>query len=185
MIIRGNTVTVGNPRADYSQTDSTRADYILNKPEAAIAKAQETADGAVKTAEAALPKAGGTMTGSINMGGKAITNLPDPTADTDAATKGYLESYVDGKRFSATLTLPADRWSTAVPYTQTVAVSGLLATDQPHIFPVYSDTLATAMAQKEAWAMVSDADTAEGSITFKCFEDNPTVDIPIQLEVNR
>lgn len=43
-----------------------------------------------------LPLAGGSMTGAINMGGNAITNLPAPTAANDAATKGYVDTAVTG-----------------------------------------------------------------------------------------
>lgn len=38
---------------------------------------------------AALLLSGGTMSGPINMGNNKITNLADPTADSDAATKKY------------------------------------------------------------------------------------------------
>jgi hypothetical protein len=39
-----------------------------------------------------LPLAGGTMTGAIAMGTNKITGLGTPTASTDAATKGYIDS---------------------------------------------------------------------------------------------
>lgn len=39
----------------------------------------------------ALPISGGTMTGAINMGGQSISGLNDPTEDTQAATKGYVD----------------------------------------------------------------------------------------------
>lgn len=39
----------------------------------------------------ALPTTGGTMTGAIAMGGKKITGLGTPTANTDAATKAYAD----------------------------------------------------------------------------------------------
>lgn len=41
-----------------------------------------------------LPLAGGTMSGTINMNGNKISNLVAPTADSDAATKKYVEEYV-------------------------------------------------------------------------------------------
>lgn len=120
-----------------------------------------------------LLKSGGTMTGELNV----LT----PTNDDNAANKAY----VDAKHITATATLLASGWSSSAPYTQTVTVAGVLAADNPHISPVYSDTLATAIAQKEAWEAVSKAVAAEGTITFSCFEDKPTTDIPIQVEVNR
>lgn len=128
-----------------------------------------------------LPKSGGTMTGAIAMGGNKVTGLGTPEADTDAATKGY----VDGKRKTYTATLTTAWSGSAAPYTQTVAVPGVLASDAPHVTPVYSTTLATALLQKEAWSKVSKAEAAADSITFTCFEEKPTAAIPIQIEVIR
>lgn len=39
-----------------------------------------------------LDKSGGTMSGNINMDGSSITNLPSPTADSEPATKFYVDS---------------------------------------------------------------------------------------------
>jgi len=44
------------------------------------------------TATNALPKAGGTMSGEIAMGTCKITGLGTPTANTDAATKAYVDA---------------------------------------------------------------------------------------------
>ena len=44
-----------------------------------------------------LPLSGGTMTGAINMGSKKITSLATPTANTDAATKGYVDTVAGGQ----------------------------------------------------------------------------------------
>ena len=76
-------------------------------------------------------------------------------------------------------------WTGSGPYTQTVAVSGILASDMPHIMPVYSTDNAMAIAQKEAWNCVSKAEAAAGGIKFTCFEDKPGAAIPIQIEVMR
>ena len=76
-------------------------------------------------------------------------------------------------------------WSGSAPYTQTVTVSGIMATDTPHIAPVYSSTLDTAIAQKNAWSMISEAEAANNAIIFTCFEEKPTINIPIQIEVIR
>ena len=127
-----------------------------------------------------LEKAGGTMTGSIRMSGNAVQELKEPVSSADAATKAY----VDGKRkqFSAAL---ATAWEGAGPFTQTVAVKGILETDMPHVVPVYDADNTTAQAQREAWGCVSRGVAAAGGIQFTCFEDKPETAIPIQIEVMR
>ena len=139
----------------------------------------------------ALPSSGGYMTGAINMNGQSISGLNDPTEKSQAARKGYVDAakeevkaYTDSKRKTWTATITTT-WSGSGPYTQSVTVSGILASDMPHIMPVYSSDNATALAQKESWACVSKAVTAENSIKFTCFEDKPATAIPIQIEVIR
>lgn len=139
----------------------------------------------------ALAASGGDMTGEINMNGKPISGLNNPTKDTQAARKGYVDAakkevkaYTDSKRKTWTATITTT-WSGSGPYTQSVTVSGILASDMPHITPIYSSDNATALDQKESWACVSKAVTAANAITFTCFEDKPTVEIPIQIEVMR
>ena len=135
-----------------------------------------------KYTDAKLPKSGGTMTGPIAMGGYKVTGLGDPEAAGDGATKGY----VDGKHFLATVSLPAAGWAgDTAPYTQTVAVPGILETDRPHYGVIYSGTAEEKTAQKEGFALVDDLDTGAGSVTFTCFEEAPEVDLTVQLEVNR
>lgn len=173
MIIRGNTVGTTVPRADYGQTDESQSTFIFNKPDAAIQKAQQTADSGKQTAEAALARSGGAMTGHVT--------VLAPTADMHPATR----KYVDGKHAVFVVNLAANGWTGNGPYVQTVAVEGILSTDQPHYSPVYDANQETRLAQKEAFACVDDLDTADGSVTFTCFEDKPEVNIPIQMEVNR
>lgn len=184
-VILGSGASTAAMRSDYSQTDPSKADFILNKPDQAIAKAQSTADTAKAAAQAALPKAGGKMTGPVDMGGQKITNLPDPEGETDAAHRGFVERYVNGKHMTAALQLTAAGWSVEAPYTQTVSVPGILETDRPHYGVVYSAQAETRLAQKEAFALVDDLDTGEDTVMFTCFEEKPEIDLNIQLEVNR
>lgn len=135
-----------------------------------------------KYTDAKLPKSGGTMTGPIAMGGSRVTGLGEPEDAGDGATKGY----VDGKHFLATVSLPAAGWAgDAAPYTQTVAVPGILETDTPHYGVVYSGTAEEKTAQKEGFALVDDLDTGLNSVMFTCLEEKPEVDLTVQLEVNR
>ena len=154
--------------------DAARKRYVDTEISTAAVIAETNAK------EASLPRAGGAMTGNIDLGGNALTNVKSPAADADAATKGY----VDEKRKTFTATVGTG-WTGSGPYIQAVAVSGILASDMPHITPVYSTDNATAIAQKEAWNCVSKAEAAAGGIKFTCFEDKPGAEIPIQIEVMR
>lgn len=146
--------------------------------DAASKKYVDTAANGAKSES--LPKSGGTMTGSISMGGQSIKDLQAPIAATDAVTKGY----VDGKRLTFTATL-SHTWTGDGPYSQSVALAGVLASDLAHITPVYSAVNADAIVQKDAWSCVSSAVTVAGGIKFVCFEDKPETAIPIQIEVMR
>lgn len=55
-----------------------------------------------------LPLSGGTMTGAINMGSQKITSLATPTENTDAATKGYVDSIAGGQIDPSTLATKED-----------------------------------------------------------------------------
>ena len=182
MKIRGNTVSTSGKRSDYSQSDPGKSDYILNKPDV---EAVKTLAREGKTlAEKALPKAGGAMTGALDMGGNPVTGLGTPTGSGDAASK----SYVDGKHFVVKVNLPSSGWAgDAAPYTQTVSVPGILATDTPHFGNVSytSDNTSGKIKRRDSFAMIDDLDTADGSVTFTCFEQKPPLSVTVQLEVNR
>lgn len=61
-----------------------------------------------------LPLAGGTMAGVINMNGNTITNLGLPTNSADAASKSYVDSLLDGRK-----------WKQAVTYATTANIASL------------------------------------------------------------
>ena len=82
-------------------------------------------------------------------------------------------------------TLLSSGWSSNAPYTQTVSIQGILATDTPIADVVLDQSTPTALTQIDAWMNVSKIETADGSITATCFEELPAIDIPIQLKVVR
>lgn len=131
--------------------------------------------------QSSSPQEGLSMQGGINMNGQKLNGIAAPEAEDDAANKKYADSL--HKLFS--VNLPASGWSASAPYTQTVSVSGILSSDTPHYGVAYSSNAETALAQKEAFAMVDDLDTSNGSVKFTCFEEKPEVNLTIQLEVNR
>ena len=96
------------------------------------------------------------------------------------------KAYADGKTKIFSTVLVAGNWTgTSAPYTQTIHIEGILETDNPFYGVMYDADQDTRLAQKEAFAMVDDLDTADGSVTFTCFEEKPGVDIPIRMEVHR
>ncbi len=154
--------------------DAARKRYVDTEISTAAGNAETNAK------NASLPRAGGAMTGNISMGGNTVQGLKAPADGADAATKDY----VDGKRKTFTATVGTG-WTGSGPYTQTVAIAGILATDMPHVVPVYDADNTTAQAQREAWGCVSRGVAAAGGIQFTCFEDKPEAAIPIQIEVMR
>lgn len=101
--------------------------------------------------------------------------------------KGYMVEALNcgALHVTTTATLNEGQWSNSAPFEQSIVIPGIIESDVPHITPVYSTTNTTAIAQKEAWACVSNAIAENGVIRFICFEDKPTTTIPIQIEVNR
>lgn len=176
----GNVISGGTLIGDLDMNGNRLLGVRAPAADADAANKKYVDEAAAAAKNACLPTSGGTMTGNIDLGGNALTNVKSPAAATDAATKGY----VDGKRRTFTATVGTG-WTGSGPYTQAVAVSGILASDMPHITPVYSTDNATAIAQKEAWNCVSKAEAAAGGIKFTCFEDKPLAEIPIQIEVMR
>lgn len=163
--------------------------------------AQITAENAQKAADNAQTAADNAQTTADNAQ-TAADNAQ--TAADNAQTAAYnalLESmtYADDKHKYFTVTLTIDGWTGEVaPYTQTIAVEGILETDTPHWGLVYSDApeetgeesgeedvIALKLTEKENYNLVDDLDTADGSVTFTCFELKPEVALTIQMEVNR
>lgn len=83
-----------------------------------------------------------------------------------------------------TATLNTNWSGSAAPYTKTITVSGILATDTPIIDVVMSGTYSTDEARIEAWGYIYRAVCNNGSITFYATE-KPTISLPIQIRVVR
>lgn len=107
----------------------------------------------------------------------------------DAQSGVELAAEVAGKASTAgyTATLLGAGWSAGVPHTQTVAVEGMLATDNPFVDVDMSGatTGAAGTALSDAWTLVGRVEAGAGSITAYCYDDAPAVDIPLILKVVR
>lgn len=180
MKIWGNTVSTNMPRSDYNQTDPEQASFILNKPNAAIEKAQNTADNAQTAADEKLPMSGGKMAGDINMDGHTIGNVGAPVSDGDAVNKKYVTDR-DTKNISVVLL--ASGWSAEAPYTQAIKIAGLTDQLKAYTYPNWPDDAAEELVLREETAKISSCRRSGSTMTFRCLEDKPTKDIPVTVEV--
>lgn len=121
-----------------------------------------------------------------------LTNDSNFVSSSSLATVATSGSYTD---LSNTPTIPTvsdynaslllSNWSSTAPYTQTVSVQGILATDTPIVDVVLDSATSTAISQNNSWAFVSKIETSANSITATCLESKPEVDLPILLKVVR
>lgn len=172
----------------------------------AIKKVQDAADNAQKSADNAQKSADNAQDAADNAQKSADEAK---TAADNALTES--KRYSDGKHLPFTVTLTAEGWTgETAPFKQTVDLEGILETDTPHWGLVYSSEVPTAkeeketegegtegeetepitvleynVSEKEAFMLVDDLDTANGNVTFTCYEEKPEIALVIQMEVNR
>ena len=82
-------------------------------------------------------------------------------------TAGTHQELAD-KPFSFTGTLTTSGWTgTSAPYTQTVTVTGILASAPPPVIDVeLSSTWSTALTEEEAWSLIKRVTYTDNSLTF-------------------
>ena len=73
----------------------------------------------------------------------------------------------------------------SAPFTQTVAVTGILASDTPIVFPDFSTINATAILEQAAWDLIGEITTGADSIIIECFEELPITSLNIFMKVVR
>lgn len=94
------------------------------------------------------------------------------------------ETQMDNRHAFFQVTMPVS-WGGTGPYTQSISVPGLKASDAPHVTAVYDANRATAIAQRDAWNCVSQAEATEGALVLTCLEEKPTAAVPLLIEVIR
>lgn len=83
---------------------------------------------------------------------------------------------------SQSVTVPAGGWvGDTAPYTNTLSVEGVTATNDISVIPQFTWT--AAQAEAWAWAMVLSGDQAVGSLTLKAYGDKPEIDIDITVMI--
>ena len=112
-----------------------------------------------------LSKTGGTMSGAIDMGSSKITTLGTPTASTDAATKGYIDT-IFGSTASAAASATAAATSAASAATSaTAAATSASSASVSQSAAATSATSAAASATAAATSAASAATSASSSLT--------------------
>ena len=111
------------------------------------------------------------------------------TAETlpEYQPKGYMVEALNcgALHVTTTATLPASGWTDwgYNRYGQSITVSGVLESDFPHI--TTNDLSGNWVTVKEEYSKIGISWATSNTIHFVCNGEYPTVDIPIQIEVNR
>ena len=111
----------------------------------------------------------------------SLTGDVTGTANFDGSKSITINTSVSASKFY-TVNLPATKWSSSAPFTQTVYVKGISAGDNPIVdINMASSSSDDSTILFEAWALVGRVSTNDGSITAYCYEEKPTVDISINI----
>lgn len=81
------------------------------------------------------------------------------------------------------ITIDTTWTGTEAPYTKTIELQGILATDIANLEPIWSSTLATRQTEKEEYNKISMVTSGENSITLTCDEEKPEIALNARIEV--
>lgn len=105
----------------------------------------------------------------------------DTTTSSFDVTNGITTVSTD--KVDYTCTFKANDWSSSAPYTQTVNVAGITVDINPRIDIIVSDGVSLGIKEETAFACVTKGVTGDGTLTLYCYEEKPTVDMNIIIEV--
>ena len=135
----------------------------------------------------------GTTTNFVVTNGKGIQSISKTgssgAVDTYTITYGndQTSNFTVQNAVTATLygTFAAAGWSSSAPYTQTISIEGIAASDSP-ITDINMNGVTsadTANAMLESWSYVGRVETGDGTATAYCYSDKPTVNLPVIMKV--
>lgn len=190
--IQIGTVTTGNPGTDAAASmGGTAENPVLNLtiPRGADGTGSvSTVDGQgpdengdIKLNAADIPISGEENAGTV---AQKLQSLTDEKADAAAVQQAISQK---ASTAGYTAVLSSAGWSASAPYSQTVSVAGLLATDDPLVDVSLNgaDTAQAGKARTDAWTFVGRVETGNGTLTAYCYEEKPEVDLPVIVKVVR
>lgn len=101
--------------------------------------------------------------------------------DTEQDMSEHFREFASTKTRSVTLL--AASWSDTAPYTQSVDIEGLTDGRRTIAYPVWPDALEDKLLLSEEAGKVRSCSRTGSTLIFECWEDVPTLDIPVMVEV--
>ncbi len=192
---RQNWIELATPTDSVQSVNGKTGTVVLNHDDVGAVQANSAITGATKckiTYDAkGLVTSGADLSASdipdISGTYETISNKSDSYSVSSSTTYASTKALVDGlatkaeiSRYTVTV---GTNWTQDAggKYTQSVSVSGILATDTPIIDLILSDNIDTANSQIESWACVSKVTTTDGGITLSCYNTQPTAEMQIQI----
>ena len=143
-----------------------------------------TGDQVILSDGSRLEKDGVVVAGKLN-NERVISLAGDVTGSVgfDGSKGVVMNTTVSASKYF-TATLKADKWSSSAPFTQTVAVNGIRAYDNPIVdinMSIATDSNSSDLLG--AWMLIGRVSTSDNSVTAYCYEEKPSIDIAVNLMV--
>lgn len=170
--------------------EGTEADWLasLNATSATVNGQSRDENGDIKLYATHIPVSSEEGAPSVAQQLQNLSNgLATKISTQEAQAAIFTAVSVKASTASYTALFLASGWSESAPYSQTVSVEGILATDDP-LVDVSLTGVTTAEAGKartDAWTFVGRVEAGAGTVTACCYEEKPTVDLPVLLKVVR
>lgn len=133
--------------------------------------------------------------GTVNMNGNVLTGIELPTENGHAVNKRYADDIREevSKEINETSinlttkvynkTLVASGWSGSGPYLQTVSVDYLNDDRRAMAYPDVPEDATQEAAFMEEAGKITSCRRSGSTMTFRCREEKPEIDIPVIVEV--
>ena len=106
------------------------------------------------------------------------------TLDGDTAGNLYnLIATKADKKKTYNITIDTDWTGDEAPYTKTITLQGILATDIVNLYPIWSNTLETRQTEKEEYSKISMITSRDNAIELTCDDDKPNINLNARVEV--